>query len=133
MIIGIAEPQPFSSLPRPVQVQLACLGPLLFGAICGFLLGVSEGGYLVFSILAVLGGVAAGTEHHGWRAGAMRGVIGGLLFGVGLVVAHLVSGDPPLAKIPSFEPLMVVFTTVIGAALGALGGALASRRERSGS
>ena len=125
----MADPPRFSSLPRAVQVQLAGLGPLLFGGICGFLLGESAGGYLAGSLLAVLGGVAGGFEHRSWRPGAIRGLVAGLLFGVGLVGAHAISADPPLATVPSFEPLMIVFTTVIGAALGALGGALAARRE----
>jgi hypothetical protein len=40
--------------PRGVQVFLAVVLPIAFGAITGYFLGVSEGVYVVLSLLGVL-------------------------------------------------------------------------------
>jgi uncharacterized membrane protein (UPF0136 family) len=125
------DPPPlFSTLPRPVQVQVAGLGPLLVGAVCGFLLGESESGYWALSFLAAVGGLAGGFEHDGVRAGALRGVVAGALFGAGLLGADAVSADPRLAAVPSPLALIVIVTAAIGAALGAVGASARGRYAR---
>ena len=60
---------------RPViaQVLMPTVVPAAFGAICGWLLGVSEVAYTILTILAIAGGYAAGFEHQGWKEGAIRG------------------------------------------------------------
>ena len=78
----------FSDLPRAVQVQLAGIGPLLFGAVVGFMLGESEVGYWVLTGLSVVGGVAGGLDHPELRAAAARGLVAGALFGSGIVAAQ---------------------------------------------
>ncbi len=120
----------FATLPPAVQVQLAGAGPLLFGALSGFLLGESALAYWVAQALAAVGGLAAGLDHLGARAGALRGVLGGALFGGGLVVAHATSGQPALASVPSPLVVLIAFTTVAGALLGAIGGAVRARGAR---
>lgn len=109
-------------------MQLALGGPLLLGLVAGFLLGETAAGYWVVTAIAIVGGVAAGAEHDDARAGALRGLAGGLLFGVGLYVAHVVSADPELVHLPSPSALIVLITTIAGVGLGALGGWLGSRR-----
>ena len=127
---GMDPPAQFSALPRPVQVQLAGLGPLLLGAVCGFLLGESEPGYWALSLLAAVGGLAGGVEHDNARAGALRGLVAGVLFGAGLLGADAISGDPRLAPVPSPMALLVVVTAAVGAGLGAAGGSARSRYVR---
>lgn len=122
-------PPLFSTLPRPVQVQIAGLGPLLLGAVCGFLLDSSAAGYWIVSGLGVVGGIAGGLEHRGARAGARRGVVAGTLFGIGIVTAHAIAGRGALAPIPSPSSLLVPLTAVAGTLLGAAGGALRRRWE----
>ena len=117
----------FSDLPLAVQVQLAGLGPLLFGAVVGFMLGESEAGYWILTGLSVIGGVAGGLDHVTRRAAAARGLVAGVFFGAGIVVAHEISGDTPLAKVPSPMILLVVIAAVAGAGLGTLGGVLRGR------
>ena len=63
--------------PRSLQVFLAVVLPVVYGALTGYFLGVSEPTYLVLSILGVLGGIGAGFDHHGAGAGAKRGVLAG--------------------------------------------------------
>ena len=114
--------------PRSIQVLLAVVLPALFGAVTGYFLGVSEGVYVVLSILGVLGGIGAGFDHLGAADGAKRGLIGGLLFGAFILFAHEIHGADAEAQLPEPAILLVVITTVLGVLFGALGGWL---RERS--
>src|SRR3954468_23128004 len=102
------EPIAFNQLPRPVQLQLAALGPLLLGLVCGFFLGVSAASFWVVNALGIGGGILGGLEQAqsparpagggGTRAArrdaAVRGAVAGATFGLGVVVAHQASGDP---------------------------------------
>jgi len=111
---------------------LAGVVPVVFGAICGWLLGVNETAYLVASLLAIAGGYVAGQEHHGAAEGAVRGLVGGALFGGSILLAHNAIGDEPKAKLPDPEILLVAITTVAGVVLGALGGRRRVTREEEG-
>jgi hypothetical protein len=113
--------------PVPVQVVLAGVVPAAFGAICGWLLGVNETAYLVLSILAIGGGYFAGLEHRGWREGAIRGVVGGTLFGGLILLVHQATGKDAKADLPDPEALLLVVTVGLGVLLGTLGG---RRRDR---
>jgi hypothetical protein len=106
----------------PLQVLLAGLVPAAFGAICGYLLGVNKTAYLVLSLLAIAGGYIAGQEHDGAGEGALRGLVGGAIFGAAIVLVHDATGKPAKADIPDPEIILVGITTVAGIILGALGG-----------
>jgi hypothetical protein len=101
---------------------LAGLVPAAFGAICGYLLGVNKTAYLVLSLLAIAGGYIAGQEHDGAGEGAIRGVIGGAIFGAAILLVHEATGKEAKADIPDPKIILVVITTVAGVILGALGG-----------
>lgn len=122
-------PPLLSSRPLAAQALLAVAAPMVLGALCGVALGVSEPVYLGLSLLAALGGIAAGFEHARASRGLLRGVVGGCLFGAALLAAHAIAGTRPLAKLPDPQLVLVVITTVIGALLGALGGGLRAWRE----
>src|SRR5919205_49020 len=62
--------------PLPLQVLLAGVVPIAFGALCGWLLTVNKTAYLIASLLAIAGGYVAGQEHDGAGEGALRGLIG---------------------------------------------------------
>ena len=115
--------------PRPLQIILAVVIPALFGLITGYFLGVSEGTYLVLSLLGVLGGVAAGFDHVGAAAGAKRGLLAGTIFGAAILIAHEIHGATAKAELPEPAVLLVVITALLGAAFGALGGWLRARRN----
>jgi hypothetical protein len=117
----------FSSLPPAAQLQLGVLGPLLFGLVCGFLLGETEVGWWVSQALAAAGGVAGGLEHPNPRQGALRGLVAGVSFGLGIVAGDAISGDPPQAEAPEPIGLIVIVTATIGTLFGALGARLAAR------
>ncbi|HEV3228311.1 MAG TPA: hypothetical protein VGY97_02460 [Solirubrobacteraceae bacterium] len=124
-------PPLFRDRPLPVQVILGGVVPAAFGAVVGLLLGVSAAAYWGIQIVAVAGGILAGFEHRDGWGGADRGLVGGALFGTFLLVAHELSGTHATVALPSFPPMLAVFTAIIGMLLGALGGRLGrALRER---
>ena len=123
----------FRDRPRPFQIVAGGLVPLLFGGVVGVVLGVSAGGYWGLLALAALGGVLAGFEHQDGWGGADRGLVGGALFGLGLLVAHAIAGTHAKVSLGGFPPLLIVINAIAGMFLGALGGRIArALRERSG-
>jgi hypothetical protein len=116
--------------PFAAQLVLAIVIPALYGLLTGLLLGVTSGGYLVLSILGILGGLVAGYDHLGADEGFVRGICGGLLFGTFILVGHSIFGMEAKAKIPDPHGVLVGITTVFGAILGAIGGAVRARHER---
>lgn len=110
-----------------MQFVLACVVPAVFGAVCGYVLGASEGGYIVLSVLGAIGGVLGGMEHVGARGGALRGVVGGVLFGLFLIVVHDATNQTETVAVPHPLILLVVATGSFGTVLGAVGGRLRQR------
>jgi hypothetical protein len=115
---------------RSEQAFIVLVLPAVFGAICGVLLGVSEGLYTVLTLLGILGGVAAGYDHATAAEGALRGIAGGALFGTFILLAHAIAGTPAKAKIPEPHVVLPIATAVISIALGAIGGAVRARSLR---
>jgi hypothetical protein len=119
--------------PRAVQPVLALLVPAIFGAFCGWLLGVSKVGYLIAAVpVAIIGGVAAGFEHRNTREGALRGFVGGALFGGAIVLVHELTGKDAKAHIPDPPIVLAAVTAVVGAGLGAVGAGWRSDAEEKG-
>ena len=106
----------------PVQLLLAVVVPAAAGALCGWLLGVNKTAYLVLSILALLGGYAAGTEHNGAGEGAIRGLIGGSLFGGLILLVNDALDKEPKADLPDPKIWLLAITVGIGVILGSMGG-----------
>jgi hypothetical protein len=105
-----------------MQVFLAGAVPAAFGALCGWLLGVNKTAYLIASLLAIGGGYFAGMEHDGAREGALRGLVGGSLFGGLILLVHEATGKEAKADLPHPAALLLVVTVGAGIVLGALGG-----------
>jgi hypothetical protein len=125
------EPPPLlSTLPAPIRVQIAVVGPLLFGAVCGFALGASALAYWLLSAVGLGAAVAGGFEHLGARAGAIRGLVAGCLFGVAFLGAHVLSGQEPQIDVPDPLALVALVSALIGMLGGAAGGRARARRER---
>ena len=116
---------------RSIVARLLLAGalPLLFGALCGYLLGESNLWFTVISTAGIVGGVSAGFEHVGVRDGFVRGITGGGLFAIGLVGVHVARGVPALAYLPASLCVMAVVYGLSGAPFGVLGGWLRGRRE----
>ncbi|HEX3510002.1 MAG TPA: hypothetical protein VHT27_02765 [Solirubrobacteraceae bacterium] len=114
-----------------MQIVLGGVVPAIIGAVAGILIGVSTGAYWAVAILAGIGGFLAGFEHRDGWGGADRGLVGGGIYGTGLLVAHAIAGTHAKISLGSFPPLFAVVTAIIGMFLGAGGGRLARlQRER---
>ena len=116
----------------PARIVVAIVIPAVFGAICGWLLGVNEIAYTVLTLLALFGAYAAGLEHEGAAEGALRGAVGGALFGAFILLAHEATGDEAKAELPEPEIVLVAITTIASAVVGAFGGRRRKQREEEG-
>src|SRR5262245_34463918 len=119
-----------SDRPRGEQLFIVLALPSIFGAICGVLLGITGAGYTVLTLLAILGGIAAGYDHPTAREGALRGIAGGALFGIFILLAHAITGEDEKVDLPDPHILLPIATTIISIPLGAIGGALRARQLR---
>jgi hypothetical protein len=115
-------PPLLSSRPIPMRIVVAGVVPAVFGAICGWLLGVNEVAYTVLAVpVAIVGGALAGFEHNEPRQAAVRGLIGGALFGGFILIVHELTGKAAKAHLPDPPIVLAAVTAVVGAGLGALG------------
>lgn len=120
-----SSPVLFRDRPRHVQVVVGGVVPAILGAIAGVLIGASSPAYWVVAILAGIGGFFSGFEHlDGW-GGADRGLAGGAIYGLFLLLAHAVAGTTAKVSLGSFPPFLIVITAIIGMMLAAAGGRLA--------
>jgi hypothetical protein len=115
-------PPLFRDRPRSIQIVLGGLVPLAFGAIVGVVLGISAGAYWALAALAGLGAILAGFEHQDGWGGADRGLVGGAIFGAGVLIAHAIAGTHAKVSLGSFPPLLIVIDAIAGMLLGAIGG-----------
>jgi hypothetical protein len=125
------EPVLFRERSRPLQIVLGGVVPAAIGALAGVLVGVTTAGYWAIAIIAGVGGFLSGFEHQDGWGGADRGLVGGFIYGVALLVAHAIAGTHAKVSLGSFPPLLAVVTAIIGMLFAAAGGRLARlQRER---
>jgi hypothetical protein len=122
------ETIPFSERGREAQILLAVVVPFVFGAIVGIVLGASAGVYWVLSALAAIGAVLAGLEHPDPRSAAIRGLVIGAVYGIGVLLAHAVAGTHAEVSLGSFPPIVILIDAVAGAILAAIGGLISRAR-----
>ena len=125
-------PPLFSELPRWAQVVVGVVIPAAYGALTGYFLGENEAIYLVLSVIGIVGGIGAGFDHVGAKAGAKRGVVAGSLFGGFILIVYELRGEPAKAHLPEPAILLIVLTTVLAIGFAALGGWLRQRSIRKG-
>jgi hypothetical protein len=123
------DPMLFRDRPRLAQIVLGGVVP----AIAGVLVGVSSGAYWGYAVLIVIATVVGGFEHEDGWGGADRGLVAGAIYGVALLLAHVIIGTHAKVSLGSFPPLLAVVTAIAGMLLSALGGRIARQgRERKG-
>jgi hypothetical protein len=128
----LPETIPFSERSRQVQVLLAIIVPFIFGAIVGVVLGASATVYWILSAVAAVGAVLAGLEHPDPRSAAIRGLVIGAVYGIGVLLAHAVAGTHAEVSLGSFPPIVILIDAVAGAILAAIGGLVSrARSDRS--
>ena len=119
----MGEPPPlFRHRPQNQQILLGGVVPFVFGVVVGLVLGVDATTYWILAGLAGLGGVLAGFEHPDGWGGADRGLVGGAVYALGLLLAHYISGVHAKVSLGSFPPFLIIVSAIIGMLLGAVGG-----------
>ncbi len=124
------ETIPFAERSQGAQIVLALVVPFIFGAIVGVVLGASATAYWILSALAALGAVLAGLEHPGPRPAAIRGLVMGAVYGIAVLLAHVVAGTHAEVSLGSFPLLVILIDAVAGAILAAIGGRISQARIR---
>ena len=99
--------------------------PAIIGAVAGVLVGTTATGYWAIAIVAGIGGFLAGFEHQDGWGGADRGLVGGGIYAISLLIAHHIAGTEVKVSLGSSQPLFVVAVAIIGMLLGAAGGRIA--------
>jgi hypothetical protein len=86
------EPTLFRDRPRRAQIVLAGAVPAAAGAVAGVLVGVSSGAYWAYGALLAVGALVGGFEHEDGWSSAARGLVGGFIYGIALLVMHAIVG-----------------------------------------
>lgn len=120
-------PHLLADRPRPQQILIPIIGPVVTGAIGGWLLSSTKGGYLIYTTLMILGGIFSGMEHDTLRGGALRGLFGGVLFSSSILVAWELIGGASEATLPHPASVLILVIGVISTVLGVLGARLRRR------
>jgi hypothetical protein len=123
-------PPAFDDRSPVEQIIGAVVVPMVFGLVTGFALGWNEVVYyLLAGPLAIAGGFVGGMEHRGADDGLVRGAMSGLVFGSFILLGLEIVNEEPEAYLGEPQAGLVFVTTIVGAILGALGGAYRARRE----
>ncbi len=119
------QPTLFRDRERPAQIVLGGVIPAIAGAVAGVLVGVSSGAYWGYAAFIAIATIVGGFEHQDGWGGADRGLVAGFVYGVGLLLAHLIAGTHAKVSLGSFPPLLAVITAIAGMLLSAAGGRIA--------
>jgi uncharacterized membrane protein YfcA len=123
-------PPAFEDRSPAEQIIGAVVVTMVFGIVTGFALGWNEIVYYVLvGPIALAGGFVGGMEHRGPDQGLVRGAMGGLVYGSFILLGLEILNEEPEAHLGDPQAGLVVVTTIVGAILGALGGAYRLRRE----
>ena len=126
-------PPAFEERNAAQQIIGAVVVTMVFGLLTGFALGWNEiAYYILVGPIALAGGFLGGMEHRGADEGLVRGAMGGLVYGSFILLGLEILNDEPEAHLGEPRAGLVLVTTIVGAILGALGGAYRVRREGKG-
>lgn len=114
-------PELFRNRPLPMKFVLGVVVPAAYGALCGWLLGVNKTAYIVSQVVAAIGGYLGGREHDKGLEGAIRGFVGGALFGGAILAIHEATNKTPKVKLPHPASGLLIITIVAGLILGFMG------------
>jgi hypothetical protein len=114
-------PPLLSERPLAIRITFTVVLPLIGGFLTGAMLGVNATAWAVANVIAVIGGFLAGFDHDTTAGAARRGALGGLLFGLALVLADALVVDDRAAKIADPAIAQLLVTVPAGAVLAILG------------
>lgn len=118
----------WSNQSTAMRVLNVVVFPLVLGLVAGAFLHVPVG-YWVVSVLAALGAFVAGSEHPTVGPAAARGLVAGIVYGVGiLIVFYSIRHGVDIRVDPSPSLGTPLVTGIAGALLTALGAVVLGRR-----
>jgi hypothetical protein len=107
--MSIIKAPPWEEMSSGRRAWEAVGGALLIGLLAGLALGVTTWLYVVLVVVAITGGMLAATQHRRPPHAAVRGLVGGLCFGVGVLLGFRLSGaDDPAVAFPEPEILFLL-------------------------
>src|SRR5687768_13228360 len=125
-------PPAFEERNAAQQIVGAVVVTMVFGLLTGFALGWNEiVYYILVGPIALAGGFLGGMEHRRADEGLVRGAMGGLVYGSFILLGLEILNEEPEAYLGEPQAGLVFVTTIVGAILGALGGAYRARREQA--
>ncbi len=125
---GSSHPRAWSNQSTATRILNVVVLPLLLGAVAGAFLHVPVG-YWIVSLLAALGAFVAGSEHPTVGPAAVRGLVAGIVYGIGiLIVFYSIRHGVDIKVDPSPSLGTPLVTGVAGAALTTLGTVVLGRR-----
>jgi hypothetical protein len=127
-------PPLWASRPWPLRIFLATVPSAAYGALCGWVLGVSEVAYIILAIpVAILLQLFVGLEHRNRAEAAARGFVAGAFFGgFILIVNQLLIDTEPKFHLEDPKWQLAIVTAVFGAGLAWLGAGLRGQIEQRG-
>ena len=127
-------PHLWASRPWPLRIVLATVPSAAYGALCGWVLGVSEVAYIILAIpVAILLQLLVGLEHRNRGEAAARGFVAGACFGgFILIVNQLLIDTEPKFHLEDPKWQLAIVTAVFGAGLAWLGAGLRGQIEKPG-
>lgn len=129
MVEGRKLPVLFGSRPVQVRVVLAVLLPADIGGIAGLVLASLPALYVGLQVLAAIGGLLAGLEHRKAGEAALRGLCGGVFFGIGIIGLHALSGGSDHHLLGQLPIALPVITATSGALFAIIGSLVRRRME----
>lgn len=112
------------------RVVEAVVLPVGWGFLCGLALGVSAPLYIAGTVAGILGGIGGGAQHREASQALLRGLVGGTLFGLSILLGFEAGGaDEAEVHLPDPAILLLLLTVLPAFPLHWLGWRL-RRRER---
>jgi len=112
-------PPPFNTQARWLQAVDALGLPLTWGLVCGVALDYSAVAYFIGCGIAAAGGLSAGLQHPRITGALARGLTGGTVFALSILLGHALAGSHPTGALPHPEALQLPLSIVPGMLLGA--------------
>lgn len=132
--IPVDHPAPAPPTPgHPTLVQqlrFSVIAGIVGGTLSGVLLGLSATAYWLLQLLFVAL-TLGGTAQVGARAAFLPSVVSGATFGATVLAVRALTGWNDAVDLGDQPGLLPAVTAVCGATLGALGGMVTARRQRT--
>lgn len=99
----------FADWSTPRQAWESVGGALVTGVAAGALIGVTWWAYVIAVLVAFVGGIPAGSQHHTLGGALARGFVGGAVWAIGVVVTAEIIDRTPTVALPDPSAVFLVY------------------------